>query len=110
MLQIWAGAPWRLGQAAINDSFECFSQFVRLTKDVPELYVPKRHMLMHMLRRSIYQGNPRKDMNWGDEAANKTLKALCRQLSQQTFDLSVLTSMHVKLDADAPSRKRLRVT
>ena len=58
MLQIWAGAPWRLGQTAINDSFECFSQFVRLTKDVPDMYVPKRHMLMHMLRRSIHQGNP----------------------------------------------------
>ena len=40
-----------------------------------------------------FQGNPNIYSNWIDEDLNKTLKACCKNVSQATFEASVLLKM-----------------
>jgi hypothetical protein len=56
-------------------------------------YTPKHHIMFHLIFNVGYQGNPRMYATWVDESLNKTLKACCRQVSQSTFEGSVLFHM-----------------
>jgi hypothetical protein len=65
-----------------------------------EIFVPKHHIVFHLLDRVKWFGNPRLYATWLDEALNKTLKAICRQTSQSTFERSVLWRMREVLRSD----------
>ena len=71
-----------------------------------ECFTPKHHLMIHLLHRSGYFGNPRFYANWLDENLNKTLKSACRLTSQATFENSVLTRKQSILSSS--SRKRAR--
>ena len=58
-----------------------------------EVYTPKNHLMLHLLRGLRYYGNPNVYSTWFDESLNKTLKARCRETSQATFEASVLYRM-----------------
>jgi hypothetical protein len=70
-----------------------------------EVYVPKHHIVFHLIDKIAYQGNPRLYATWLDEALNKTLKACCRQISQATFEGSVL--FHMRRLTSKDWRKRI---
>ena len=58
-----------------------------------ESFIPKHHVLWHLLDRMSFQGNPNIYSNWIDEDLNKTLKACCKNVSQATFEASALLKM-----------------
>jgi hypothetical protein len=69
-----------------------------------ESYIPKHHIMMHGLHRSAEHGNPKFYATWKSETHNKTLKLCCRQVSQATFETTVLLKMkHVLL---GPQKRR----
>ena len=54
-----------------------------------EAVTPKGHKWLHLVLRMAAQGNATAYHNFGDESANKTLKALCRNASQANFEAPV---------------------
>ena len=57
------------------------------------LYTAKHHIMFHLLQKQHDFGNPRNHATWKSEAMNKVLKKACRDVSQATFDLSILLKM-----------------
>ena len=55
-----------------------------------ECFVPKHHIVMHLLRQMLHFGNPERYATWLDESRNKTLKQACKGQSQSTFERGVL--------------------
>ena len=88
---------------------EAFDQYVRHVALMAPLdcYVPKHHIVFHLLADVGRKGNPRFYATWLDEALNKTLKAACKYASQRTFECSVLFRMWDLL-ADNRGAKRGR--
>ena len=66
-----------------------------------DVFVPKHHIVFHLLDRVKWFGNPRLYATWLDEALNKTLKAVCRLTSQSTFERSVLWRMRELMQSDS---------
>ena len=58
-----------------------------------DLFVPKHHLVWHLLGNMEYQGNPSYYATWFNEGLNKVLKGCCRMTSQATFEQSVLLRM-----------------
>ena len=69
-----------------------------------DAFIPKHHMMLHLLRKSSFLGNPRHYATWEDESENRRLKAMCRHTSQATFENSVLTRFQL---SETQKRKRL---
>ena len=70
-------------------------------------FVPKHHLLFHLLQKSAYQGNPAKYATWLDESLNKVLKAACKHAAAITFEQSVLFRMRGLL-REGRGQKRAR--
>ncbi len=58
-----------------------------------DCFVPKHHIVVHLLRKTGFQGNPMVYSTWLDESLNKLLKAACKNVSAATFYKSVLLKM-----------------
>ena len=58
-----------------------------------DLFIPKHHVILHMLAETTSKGNPRHYSSWLDESLNKLLKACCRNASQITFEAVVLSKV-----------------
>jgi hypothetical protein len=69
-----------------------YSDFVALVES-DDCFVPKHHIMFHVLDKTAFQGNPTLYSTWLDEALNKVLKSACRTTSQITFERSVLFRM-----------------
>ena len=65
-------------------------------------------IIFHLIHPVLYQGSPSLYATWKDEALNKMLKAACRQLSQQTFESSVLLHMSFLLTQESRVETRER--
>ena len=61
--------------------------------EADEAYIPKYHIMMHCLERSAEHGNPKFYATWKSETNNKKLKLACRQVSQASFEITVLLRM-----------------
>ena len=61
-----------------------------------ELYIPKTHLMFHMLHRSKLLGNPLEYATFFDEGLNRLLKLALRNCHQSRFeDLSLAKMEHV---------------
>ena len=56
-------------------------------------FVPKHHLLWHLLSRTKWFGNPAKYATWLDESLNKVLMQACKNACSARFDASVLLRM-----------------
>lgn len=93
MIQEFNSNGIRMSQESRDSCWLSYMRFCDLTKQDPDQLIPKRHLMLHVLRGIDMQGNPRFYSAWQDESNNKILKKCCRQVSQATFELSVLSSM-----------------
>ncbi len=75
-----------------QESFRLYNRHIALMVEY-NCYLPKHHMMYHLIGSLAANGNPDWYSNWVDETLNKTLKATCRHVSQQTFEASVLLRM-----------------
>ena len=58
-----------------------------------EAFLPKHHIMWHLIANIGLHGNPSWYSAWLDESLNKVLKSACRNVSQMTFEASVLLNM-----------------
>ena len=80
-------------------------KFTSLTETDPEFKMSKRHLMFHLFENLDRFGNPSVYAAWFDETLNRHLKAAARDISQATFDQSVLLRFPFIL-RDLFSRKR----
>ena len=98
IVRIWNAHGRAIPAHARRACFEAYCAHLRCM--APEnCYVPKHHLMIHLLHNTSHFGNPRSYANWLDESLNKTLKATCRATSQATFENSVITRMQELLRA-----------
>jgi hypothetical protein len=100
MLKIFEDSGVNIAPADLEACWGAYKRFLALTQDFPDMLIPKRHIVLHMLRRIPFFGNPRLYGTWNDESLNKLLKRCCRGVSQCTFELSVLCNMKYLLSKD----------
>ena len=91
----------------IDLCYSAYSRYLFLTRSIPALVFPKRHVVCHAIERLDDQGNPKFFGNWHDEALNKVLKAACRNVSQVTFEPSLLRRMRPLLSKSSKKRGQL---
>ena len=106
MQRIWAECGCEIPHARVQECFDLYSEHISLMRDVGD-FIPKHHLMWHMLENLGFQGNPLHYACWLDEALNKVLKAACRDTSQATFEGSVLMRMRYLL-ADRRGMKPCR--
>ena len=107
MMQYVGGRKAVLTPAEHQRVFDHYMRYLALTDSMDNLWLPKRHVMLHSLRQIPWLGNPKAYANWHDETLNRTLKSACRNTSQHTFEESVLLRLAVLLKGPRPgSRKR----
>ena len=104
IVEIFNGNGANIPPNAIQECFDQLLNCYELTRDVDEMFIPKRHLMLQLLKRMGYLGNPRLYANWYDEALNKVLKAFCRTRSQATFESFLLLRMNDHLKTEAEKR------
>ncbi len=109
---IWIQVVWPHGYPACtirDDIKECFRKYcTHMALMVPfHVFIPKHHLCLHLIYNLPLHGNPMWYANWRDESLNKVLKACCRNVSQRTFEVSLLLRMR-ELISDASTLKRGR--
>ena len=90
MVQIWRESGANLSQQAFQESWTCWNIFLTFTKDMDDMFIPKRHLLAHLLNRNPFLGNPKGYANWLDESLNRDLKYALRLVSQANFESFIL--------------------
>ena len=93
LLTLWATSEWKMTAEQAQSSMDYFNTFKRFAADIEDFEIPKSHLFMHLVRDTLFMGNPRWWSTWKDESLNKTLKRCCRDISQATFDATVLSGM-----------------
>ena len=106
MITIWKTSGPSLPTSAVQESYDCWNDFVHATQWCDELNIPKKHMVLHMLERLTEAGNPTYYSNWLNESLNKLLKQCCRNVSQHTFESGLLIRMRALLRKRGASTKR----
>ena len=111
MVKVWKLSKWRMSAIQIQRTFDAFNRFVSMTDGIPdyteECFQPKRHLMIHLLREQGFFGCPSKYANWLDEALNKLLKGTTRNVSQLTFDSTILPAMR-RLLVEVNAGRRLQ--
>lgn len=106
MVDTWTESEANVRPRQIQECFDCWLRFCRLTADIPQVHIPKRHLVAHLLGNLGRQGCPRLYSNWLDESWNKCLKRACRGVSQASFEAFLLVRMKELLAKPAaPKRK-----
>lgn len=105
MLMLWNTHGTHMPPEAVQSCFDFWKRFCSLTEDVPDVQVPKRHIMVHLLSKIHFFGNPRRYANWLDESLNKELKKCCRTVSQSTFEPFLLLRMREVLSQVGSKRK-----
>ena len=99
--------PVNMSHLAIQRCLDALKRHMVLTEGIGECRIPKRHQCVHMVLKMPVFGNPRFYANWRDEGDNSTLKRACRELSQATFEQSLLLRMPQLLRPSLQKRKRV---
>ena len=66
---------------------------------------PKRHLLLHLVERTAYQGNPAYYACWMDETLNKTLAAVGQAAHRMVWELRVLREMETVRERAAKKQR-----
>lgn len=93
MCECFERSTWVMDAPTMQEAMDAWKEHCARTSHLPELFTPKRHVIVHMLQGMAWYGNPRFYANWVDEGLNKTLKMACRLISQVTFEAGLLLRM-----------------
>jgi len=77
---------------ALQESMRLYVEHVALMAHF-SIYIPKHHIVFHLIRNVERQGNPLVYSTWLDESLNKMLKSACKHQAASTFYPSVLLRM-----------------
>ena len=68
-----------LPPACVQGCWDAYLRFLGLTQAYEDQLIPKRHLVLHMLRRLDHFGNPRCYAEWYDESLNANAQGLLPQ-------------------------------
>lgn len=106
VVRVWDESGPTLSPAQVQECVDQWVVHMCLTADVPEVIIPKRHLVTHLLHNACAQGNPKRYANWLDEGLNRVLKKACRSVSQNTFESFLLLRMREILALQNQGLKR----
>ena len=92
MVDVWATSGTNIPDEKVERCFVLYNRYMELIAPL-EIYVPKNHLVYHLLFNIPMHGNPKDYATWLDESLNKVLKGCCRNVSQATFEQTVLVRM-----------------
>ena len=98
LVQLWDRCGWVLTEIEIAETYRHWNRFVSVSYGLESLEQPKRHLADHLIDQIRHFGNPRYYGTWRDESLNKPLRRACRDVSQLTFEASVLSGMRYLLE------------
>lgn len=104
LIELWQMCGATMTVAQVQNSFDMWLRHLRCTEGMPDLEIPKRHLVTHLLGNMAFQGCPHRYSNWLDESLNKTLKQFCRGVAQKTFEPFLLLRMREHLRAKGAKR------
>ena len=84
-----------------QEAVEIYKKYLVVAGDL-KVCVPKTHLMIHILLRSTWFGNPLSYAVWEDESANKILKSVLHFCHQHTFE-------HRAFEKIGPLLKRRRL-
>ena len=100
-------SPYVLPDATVASLFGVLEQFCEYGALAGLPTKPKRHLLMHLVERSHYHGNPASYAVWMDESLNRTLANISRSAHRSVWELRVL-SHYERFEASRPSKAARR--
>jgi hypothetical protein len=83
---------WWQNKTKKKELLDKWKRHLSLIRDLG-VFTPKHHLMLHMILRAPFFGNPWSHHTFLDESLNKQLKAVCRLCHQLTFDSTVLIKM-----------------
>jgi hypothetical protein len=104
---LWSGgvrAPRRSARKTNNkkkESLDLWKRHMSLMMAFG-VFVPKHHLMFHLLLRAVYHGNPWQANTFYDESLNKQLKGVARLCHQCTFECTAI----IKVTETLKRRKR----
>ena len=97
LVQTWSRNSLQMNAATVQQCLDFWKRHLRCTQAWADLHIPKRHLMFHLICRSLFFGNPRRYAVWEDEGLNRELKKHCRTVSQRTFESFLLLRMRETL-------------
>ena len=82
-------SPQRVAPAALQKMYDAMLVFFRFWHLAKLPVKPKLHMLMHMLERTAWSGNPAFHSTFADEGLNKVLAATSRVAHRAVWELRI---------------------
>ena len=95
-----------LGATAANTMLGCMKRHMVLLKEVGGRCIPKHHLMLHLLQRALWFGNPLAYDCFRDEAGNKLLKASLRNVHQLRFEAEGLLKANMYISHHDEKRPR----
>ena len=97
LVELWSRSGRVLDAATVQRGLDLWKIHLRFTQDFPDMEIPKRHLMTHMVKGGAWHGNPRMYACWADEGLNRELKKSCRLVSQQSFEPFILLTFRERL-------------
>lgn len=92
MVDIWSTCGPNVPDESVEKCFQLYNRYMELMHQF-DMYVPKHHLVYHLIANLPWHGAPSAYATWLDESLNKALKACCRNVSQLCFEQTVLCRM-----------------
>ena len=105
MIRMMKEAPVQVDRKIQQTLLDMWKRFMRVTEQL-DIYIPKSHLMYHLIIRLYLMGNPMSYTTFLDESLNKTLKKVCRLCHQMTFDTMCVIKMHQVLQRTGRARLR----
>jgi hypothetical protein len=95
-----------LSPTVANDVLDGMKRHMVLLKEVVGRFVPEHHLMLHLLQRAMWFGNPLAYDCVRDEAGNKLLKASLRNVHQLRFEAEGLLKANLYIRHSDAKRPR----
>ncbi len=92
LVETMKAAPARLTLPLHLELMDTWRQHMAVIRYL-DIYLPKHHLMYHLILRSDLHGNPWKDATFIDESLKKELKLCCRLSHQRTFECIVIVKV-----------------
>ena len=87
-------SPREMGPAHLQQMFQAGILHLASAKNGGVPMVPKHHLFIHMLRRSVVDGNPRTYATFRDEGANRVLAAVARTAYAAVWEQRIFSNFN----------------
>ena len=88
-----------------KEAMACWHMFVNSSGPYRD-ETPKSHLMVHLIRKAVFMGNPWRYTTFEDEAQNKTLRKITRLCHQANFETMCFLKLEAYLERSERKRKR----